>query len=76
MKATIIAYLFPATWLLIVYVFLSDYDWYQQIAIGTWGFLSVNAITLFPILLSLFMTDRLLSGSKNSESREENRPNK
>ncbi|WP_141499601.1 hypothetical protein [Paenibacillus luteus] len=76
MKETIISYLFPASWIMLVYIFLSDYDWYQQIAIGTWGFLGVNALTLFPILLSLFITDRVFSGSKQSKPSQESRANK
>ncbi|WP_054024414.1 hypothetical protein [Bacillus sp. FJAT-28004] len=68
MKAYIIASTFSAIWLIMVYMFLSDYYWYQRIAAGTWGFILVNSITLFPVLLCLFIADRLQPVAKPVDS--------
>ncbi|WP_130613388.1 hypothetical protein [Cohnella abietis] len=53
------AYLCSIVWLIGVFSYLSDYTWYRLIATGTWGFIFVNAVTLFPVLLFLFIADRL-----------------
>ncbi|WP_169090925.1 hypothetical protein [Paenibacillus sp. PL91] len=67
MKAYIIASIISGIWLVVVYVFLSDYYWYQLIAVKTWGFLIVNAITLFPILLCMYIADRLQPSMKQGQ---------
>jgi len=59
LKAYIWAFIISGIWLVIVYAFLSDYQWYRMLAVGTWGFVLVNAITLFPVLICLFIADRL-----------------
>lgn len=59
MKKYIAAFAFSAIWLLFVFWFFSNYYWYRRIAIERWGFIFVNVITLFPVLLVLFVTDRM-----------------
>ncbi|OME87793.1 hypothetical protein BK120_00200 [Paenibacillus sp. FSL A5-0031] len=68
MKAYIIVSTFSAVWIVMVYMFLSDYYWYQRIAAGTWGFILVNAITLIPVLLCFFIADRLQPVEKSVDS--------
>lgn len=57
MKAYGLAYAASGVWLVLVCVRLSDYDWYHAISVGTWGFLIVEAVTMFPVLLSLLLAD-------------------
>ncbi|OBZ13766.1 MULTISPECIES: hypothetical protein [Bacillales] len=67
MKAYLCTYAISGIWLLIVFSFLSDYHWYQLIAAGTWGFVLVNAVTLLPVILCLFIADRLQPAKKESK---------
>ncbi|WP_372637841.1 hypothetical protein [Cohnella sp.] len=66
MKAYGLAYSASGIWLVVVCVWLSDYDWYQALSVGTWGFLTVEAITMLPVLLSLFLAELSAKASEKS----------
>ena len=57
MKAYGPAYAASGVWLVLVYVWLSDYDWYKALSVGTWGFVVVEAITMLPVLLFLLLAE-------------------
>lgn len=57
MKAYLLAYSASAVWLVLVYASLSQYKWYRALSIGTWGFLTIEALTMLPVLLFLFLAE-------------------
>lgn len=61
MKAFIYSYLLCGIWLGLEIAYLRENEWHHMIAAKPWGFVVVNAITFFPILLILFVADRLRS---------------
>ncbi len=66
MKAYGLAYSASGVWLVLVCVWLSDYHWYKALSVGTWGFLTVEAMTMLPVLLSLFLAELSARASRKS----------
>ncbi|MGO4548833.1 hypothetical protein AB4Z29_28990 [Paenibacillus sp. 2TAB23] len=64
MKKYIVSFIFSAMWFLLVFWFFSNYYWYRRIALESWGFIIVNLITLFPVLLVLYVADRMQPAGK------------
>ncbi len=71
MKAYGLAYAASAVWLALVYAVLSDYKWYRALSVGTWGFLIVEAITMLPVLLFLFLAELGRKASSKQASNKE-----
>lgn len=67
MKTYVISFLFSAIWFFVVFVFFSDYGWYRKIVIGDWGFMIVNAITLFPMLIAFVIADKTSKPKQSSK---------
>ncbi|MNI15548.1 hypothetical protein D3C73_688480 [compost metagenome] len=58
-KPYVYAYLLLGVWFGLVIAYLPDSEWYRMIAVKPWAFVVVNVITLFPVLVILFIADRL-----------------
>jgi|GEM_PF-1601117 len=71
MKAYRLAYAASAAWLVLVYAVLSDYKWYRALSVGTWGFLIVEALTMLPVLLFLFLAELGRKASIKKTSKQE-----
>jgi len=59
MKFILISYLLSGTWVVLVAQTLPHNEWYLHIANNPWSFIVVNAVTLIPVIVVLFITDRL-----------------
>ncbi|WP_138754313.1 hypothetical protein [Paenibacillus sinopodophylli] len=73
MKAYTFSFIFSAIWLIAVFHFFSDYYWYRLLAVEKWGFITVNVITLFPVIIALIIADRLQTTDQPADSEQNNK---
>jgi len=71
MKSILITYLLSGTWIVLVAQNLPHNEWYLRIANNPWSFIAVNVITLIPVIVVLFIADRLQAAATQKAAGDE-----
>ncbi|MFD2118052.1 hypothetical protein ACFSTH_01520 [Paenibacillus yanchengensis] len=67
MKTVIISYLLAGIWLGTLIYFLPHSNWYISSAHNTWNFLIINTLIFVPIVLVMFIADRVFASTKQKK---------